>query len=299
MPKKTRAMKYQNLLDIPEGKIGDHEISHLPYKAGESFPLVTARTAIMGGHRGRSVAFPTAGHLHQLAYSGGVWMTDKPVEVKQHYDCLARIKTGTVLVGGLGLGLTITILAQRKGIRHIVVVEQSADVLKLVAPYSPPPNTPGEKVEFIHGDLFEYLKSGPGPFDWAFYDIWQRDGEGTFHEVVVPLLKLSETKVKNRPVCWNEDVMRGQLTWGLDGRLRMLNPDFLQHFSSITRPSLEEAAQENGNMWHDWSAPFFRWVMEDKPQDAVLRAGLWFYGQHYGEVGFYDRWTAFKAFTPK
>jgi hypothetical protein len=282
--------RYEGTVSIPEGESGKIKVRHLVHAAGHVHDLATARTRIMGGDNGGSVSWSRPTVWHELSEEGrGVWMTDLPIEQKQHYDALASFRSGSVLIGGLGLGVAAGILTKREQIRRIVVVEKSADVCKLVGPHAGrrgfllPKN-----LTIVNADLFDYLAAGEERFDRAFYDIWQSDGEGTFFKTVVPLLKLSGPIVKRRPVCWNENVMRGQLWMGLTSRIEFLfMPDELK--KGYNTPSLEESASVQDSIWHDWMVPFWKWVLEKKPDRSRIEEEAKNYVAFYG-TSLFDKW---------
>jgi hypothetical protein len=273
-----RQRQYHGILNIPEGKLGDFEIKHEHKPAGAEFRLASARTMIMGGDAGGVVRYASPTRWHMLLENGGVWMSDIPIEQAQHDEVLKRIRSGSVLIGGLGLGYAATILAQRPRISRVTVVERSDNVIGLVWKHllKDKPET-RRKLTIVHADLFEYLQAQPKrpAFTNAFYDIWQSDGEGTFFKVVVPLLRLSHEIVKNRPICWNENVMRGQLYFGLSSRA------FL-HGKTGGMQTLEECATPAGNIWHDWAVPFFQWMLNAKPDAKLLDEAVKRYVASYG-----------------
>lgn len=68
-------------------------------------------------------------HLH-----GEVVMHDVPAELNTHLDFMLRAN-GRVLVTGLGLGCVVRGCLANPAVRHVTCIENSVDVLKLVAPY--------------------------------------------------------------------------------------------------------------------------------------------------------------------
>ena len=290
----SNTRKYLSPLDIPAGKSGDAEVVRETKPAGETFKLNSLRTAFFG-QKGGSVTFNHPTVWHQLLIDGGRMMSDWPIEHKQHMECLKGMR-GRVLVGGLGLGLAATILTKRKSITQVVVVEVSQDVIDLVAPH-----IAGGKQEVVKADLLQWLKDYQGPkFDYAFYDIWASDGEGTFFETVVPLYQLSHNKVKTLPVCWNEDVMRGQLQSSLRSRLMWatMSPEDLDHIKAgeAMRQEIDNLDREDGTdePWHNWVVPFFRWwKAAGKPQGDRLDNAIAYYASHYGLPGFATLWGFF------
>jgi len=225
---------------------------------------------MFGGHKSERVTFPQGAKWHELSYSNGVWMTDLPIEQQQCNQLLKNFY-GNILVGGLGIGYAVNLLASMSDVNEVTVVEISPEVIELVAGHIIDPEG---KVEVIEMDLFEYLKKeqedtiGTGIyFDCAFYDLWQSDGEGTFHDMVVPLKKLSEGTVEH-VVCWNEDIMKGQLFFNLQSRFRMCNlpPEFTSHCKIDL--TLELLATIQDDKYWDWAVPFWKdWIEGGYPPE--------------------------------
>jgi hypothetical protein len=258
---------YPGLIDIPEGQVGSFTIRHRFLPAGSILRTGTLRTALFGQPPAREVEYDHETRWHELSEDGGVWMTDYPIEQAQHRRELAPV-AGDVLVGGLGLGVGTTMLVNDSRVRHVTVVEKSPEVIELVAPHITK-RLPFDKLTIEQGDLFEKIPLLGHTFDWAFYDIWASDGEGTLHDAVLPLVRSSvESRVvkgQERVICWNEDVMRGQLMLGLHSRLLMRNA--AEHTSRLMPDGFfdpESLTQTCGNKYHDWSVPFFRWLDENE-----------------------------------
>lgn len=265
---------YHPVLRIPEGRSGRFAIQHVVKPANTMLPLSTMRTAMYGQPTGQvSYSYDTV--WHKLTENDGVWMTDFPIEQRQHDELLDGMR-GRVLVGGLGLGYAATALAKMRSVREIVIVERSANVAQLVWPHLD--KAVHRKATLVQADLFKYLRAHQHErFRFGFYDIWTGDGESTFHSTVVPLRKLSHGMV-GKVRCWNEDIMRGQLWMGLNTRLRMLDGGMLDVFEYL--PKATERVR--GNPYVNWAVPFWRWYRDDRPDTVtaqrVAQAYAWVYG---------------------
>jgi len=82
-----------------------------------------------------------------------IWMSDAPAEYYGMGEFALRLKGPDVLIGGLGLGLIVWFLSNRKDIRKVVVVERSKDVIKLCKPNLPT----NIQVEVIEGDFIDVV----------------------------------------------------------------------------------------------------------------------------------------------
>ena len=273
---------YAGSLDIPEGVSGPVQVIHDIKPAGTKLSSVTFRTA-MFGQKGEEILFDEQTRWHRLVEEEyGTWMTDLPIEQRQ-MDTLVKSAKGKVLIGGLGLGYAIIALVRRRRIREITVVERSADVIALVW------NATVRRVEemaeggfvpkltIVQADLHEYVTGLPSDaFAWALYDIWQTDSESTFHTVVLPLRQASKGKI-GRIVCWNEDVMRGQLHQGLWLRIQFMGTPF-------QTPALDQLCETRNSIYHDWAVPFWRWYRScgQFAPDSILKWIMQRYAQNYG-----------------
>lgn len=292
---KGRTAVYYPVLDIPAGRSGKLEVRKETRPAGHEFALATMRGRMFGQRSRPPVSWPHETTWHSLVDDeNGVWMTDLPVEQRQHDEALRRM-TGDVLVGGLGLGYAATVLAAKRAVSSVTVVERSADVARLVWPHLGP--AVDRKGTLVLGDLFEHLRGTKNRYRYGFFDIWQMDGETTFHETVVPLRRLAHGKV-GHVACWNEDVMRGQLAMGLLTRLMMLD---LSETPGAMRELLDEQAKlsplgrvtlgklstardpdEPGACYTNWAVPFWRWYGRTRPDLPTARTAAGLYAQSYG-----------------
>jgi len=279
------------VVSIPEGEVGTYAIKHTVKPPGTALTTANARCAFIGGQEAKRLIFQEETRWHSLVYEGGVWMTDLPCEQAQ-LDRHIPDMHGRVLVGGLGLGYAINRLAESDDVDEIVVVEIAPEVVALVSPHL----WSRGKVRVVQQDLFEYLKRGE-EFDSAFYDIWQLDGEAIFHGTVVPLRQASRGLIPDEQVvCWNEDVMRGQLSMALASRLQLIDdPEACAMFGTASpEETLEQLCTEQddraGGIYHNWAVPFFRAIRAGRiaESDRLTYAGV--YAGQYGVGDFAREW---------
>lgn len=293
----TTKRRWPGYLDIPQGESGDWSIIHKTYPAGQKFSTATFRTAFIGGQKSREIVYDEPTRFHFLCEGDAVWMSDWPVEQAQCDDNLRPIREGRVLVGGLGLGLCATILARRRAISQVTVVEKSPDVVKLVAEHL---RVPHGKLRIVVADVFEYLLDRPPTrhcYDWIFHDVWTSDSEGTFLETVLPLRRLSVANewVANdgAVICWNEDVMRGQILMGLQTRLHLVAaPDEQRKavLKGVREPTVEEMAAPVGDKYWDLYCEFWSWYRDEKPNLSRAMNAARVYSVVFGQQGWTDRW---------
>jgi hypothetical protein len=272
-----RVETYAGLLNIPEAKVGEFEIRHMVEPAGKLMPCTSFRTSMYGGHKAKSVVYDHPTTWHELLEDGGRWTSDLPIEQYQQRQSLRGFR-GKVLVGGLGLGVVVQMLKRLRSVTEITVIEKSKEVLELVAPY-----VSDKRVSFHHCDLHEFLSqcaTVERTFHHAFFDIWTSDGEGEFYETIIPLRLASKGVVTGKVRCWNEDVMRGQVQNGLFTKLQLMHYDTLSEGVVLPdgKPVAKLATLSNGepvtldwlastqdHEWHDRVAPFYRTVLDAKP----------------------------------
>jgi hypothetical protein len=79
---------------------------------------------------------------------------------------------GEILITGLGLGLVVESIFRLPGspVRHATIVEQSADVISLVAPHLQA-KYPG-RIEVVHADAFAWTPPTGRRFSIGWHDIW-------------------------------------------------------------------------------------------------------------------------------
>ena len=209
-------------------------------------------------------------------------MSDIPQEQIQHDPVVSRCK-GHVLVGGLGLGYVVTRLAAKKSVTKITVVERSKDVIKLVWPHL---KLKG-KGKVVQGDLFQFLRKNKVKYDYMYFDIWQSDGERTLIDYVIPLRKLGRPFVESdkRILCWNEDVMLGQLKLALTGKIMV--PETFKQIRELDDQRFEEIFNDR---WHKHEFPFWKWIREKNISKEKALEEAVKYADEFGTDKWERRW---------
>lgn len=159
-------MDYILKSDLPEGISGDWEIKKYS---------VSKHDAEIFNIRG---AFSSMGHYSiqpgnyiKLTYKDDVVMSDTPNELSSHRMFVWDAK-GRLLIVGLGLGIVLRAVLDKKKVSHVTVIEKSEDVIKLVAPRFENDIKYKNKVKIIHADIFEWKPEKLEKFDYAWFDIW-------------------------------------------------------------------------------------------------------------------------------
>lgn len=192
---------------LPESKSRKMRIEHELIREAD---IVSMRESLLTGKRAVRVKFEEPRLVHKLVEDGrGVWMTDLPIELEQMARTIRETDPwGDCLVGGLGLGVMPTWLAECPDVHSVTVVEKSRDVAKLCGKSA--------AFEVVVQDLFKFLREADEwKWDWAFFDIWQGTNEGTYWEYVFPLRRIVARKFGRDALkelhCWAEDQMLGQV----------------------------------------------------------------------------------------
>jgi spermidine synthase len=102
-------------------------------------------------------------------------MEDTPFELRKHLQFMLQAR-GRVLITGLGLGCVIRGCLANPAVEHVTCIENSPDVLKLVAPYMPT-----ERLSIIEADALEWTALNREPFDCAWHDLWTDRDNGEPH----------------------------------------------------------------------------------------------------------------------
>ena len=141
-----------------------------------------------------------------LHMDGEVVMEDTPIELVTHLQFMLRAR-GNVLVTGLGLGCVVRGLLANPNVTHITCIENSVDVLKLVAPHMPT-----DRLEIVQADALEWTVQDKRPFDCAWHDLWTNQEAGEPH--------LDVWHVKMMINCAGRVPVQG--AWNLDRRAKAM-----------------------------------------------------------------------------
>lgn len=145
---------------VPPGKIGDVSITSM-------YPTFVQQLMALNAGLPAPVSYAP---YSALAIGGEVFMSDTPLEHWTNRELVERA-AGHVLIAGLGLGMLLPVLFEKRDVASITVVEKSTEVIKLVAPwyYELAPVRFG----VIHADAWEFFAaSRQDSYDTIYLDIW-------------------------------------------------------------------------------------------------------------------------------
>jgi len=144
-------------IDVPDGKSGDWSVESFFVQGDELSERLLALKY------GRSVP---AGNYKRLRCHGEVVMSNTPDEIDDFRYFLHKA-TGHVLINGLGLGVLLKALINKKEVLSITVIEKSSDVIKLVSE-----SYKHKKVEIINCDAFDFIPPKGTRYQAVWHDIW-------------------------------------------------------------------------------------------------------------------------------
>jgi hypothetical protein len=116
-----------------------------------------------------------SGEYTELRHAGITFMTDLYDEWWTQRRAIERARRvgGKVLITGLGLGMVVEAILSAPAlatVSSVTVLEQSADVIDLVAPHLL--RQFPDQVEIVHADAFTWQPGAPMRFDTVWHDIW-------------------------------------------------------------------------------------------------------------------------------
>lgn len=204
---------------VPEGKSGSFSIRRKVIEIGERETVVSMRNAIFMDYKPMKAIVPDDRMITQLFQDGGTWMTDCYQEMFMLAPAIDAAR-GKVLIGGLGIGYSFQKIYRKPEVKSIIVVEKSADVIKLVWPAMRlwAAHVDSKKpFVVIQADLYEFLRTErpQKKFDFMSLDIWTATGEREHEASVQPLRKLAKRVLRpgGKIHCWGEETMEGQMRW--------------------------------------------------------------------------------------
>lgn len=145
-------------IKVPDGVSGNWQVNTVTLEHNEIGELISmAKT-------GRGVP---PGTYKQLLRGGRVIMSNTPNEIRDFMG-FVRYASGSVLINGLGIGVVVQALLDKPSITDITIIEQSEDVINLVADtYRSDP-----RVIIIHADAFNYKPPKEKRYNAVWHDIW-------------------------------------------------------------------------------------------------------------------------------
>ncbi len=151
---------------LSEGTHGAAEIQH--FEVSPEDAKWTQMRASISGHDD----YVPEGRYAKLLVRRDLWMSDTPMEWRSNWGAI-RMARGQTLIGGLGLGMIVCAMLEKKQPPdRITVVEKEADVLALVGSQLLNKFGP-ERLRLVQGDVYKWKPAKGERFDAIYFDIWQ------------------------------------------------------------------------------------------------------------------------------
>ncbi|APQ78869.1 TPA: hypothetical protein LA742_003542 [Clostridium botulinum] len=145
------------------------------------------------------------GEYVTLTYKGEVVMSNTPME-KRTNAYFVQHAHGDILIAGLGIGLIVLAIQNKKEVKSITVIEKSSDVIDLVAKQLPL----NSKVKIINADIFKW-KCEKNKYDVIYLDIWNYINSDVYEKEMKPLKERCKDYLKSKSEspsrfikCWAE-----------------------------------------------------------------------------------------------
>lgn len=146
---------------VPEGKSGAWCVDRFTVTDADLM-LFNLRASWKPG--GRTM---DTGTYTRLTRNGKLVMSDTRAEISDH-RYFVRVAHGRVLVNGLGLGVCLQMLLAKPEVTEITVIEQSEDVISLVAPSF----VCSSHVTIHHACAFDWKPPKGVRYNAVWHDIW-------------------------------------------------------------------------------------------------------------------------------
>src|SRR3990167_2784620 len=133
---------------IPAAEKNNFEIQHFEMTKKE-VDFAKMRASFNGSYR-EVYSLRPGKYIRLVRNKHTIVMSDTPIELDTNKDFVEAAR-GTVVIGGLGLGLVLMAIQTKKEVKKIIVYEKEQTVIDLVAKNLPL----NKKVEIRLGDIFE------------------------------------------------------------------------------------------------------------------------------------------------
>jgi len=171
----AKCLEAASAQDVESGESGLWSIDKLPISNPEG--LTT------DGPKGEEIHLPEGVYTNLWRWTtatlhhgrGELVMHDFPKELRKHLQFMLSAH-GRVLITGLGLGCVARGCLANPAVKHVVVVEKSPDVMRLVARYMP-----RKGLTIVFADALRWCAHNTRRFDCAWHDLWSDESEGEPH----------------------------------------------------------------------------------------------------------------------
>lgn len=191
-------MEYINLDFIKDEKIGCYEVKTMKITEEQAY-YYNLRAII----NNRLEELVNSGIYKKLTKFGEILMTNTQLEIRTHEEAIKQSK-GNILVAGLGLGMFLTAIKNKKDVDKIIVVEKSKEVIEMIGKYYN-----DSKIEIINEDIFNF--NTDMKFDLIWLDIWSYLDKENLKEMNYLRKKFSLNS--DNILCWSENILRKKFNY--------------------------------------------------------------------------------------
>lgn len=141
-------------------------------------------------------------YFYMLFFKNNIIMSNTRAEQRDFLMFLKKIKRKkTLLISGLGLGMSIKMAFSIKELSKITVIEKEKEIIETIG--SIYKKKYGKKLEIIHGDVFKVKNEEIASHDYAWHDIWPTISSSNYIQMKKIKDKFSK-KISLFQLCWME-----------------------------------------------------------------------------------------------
>lgn len=155
----------QYQVDVPPGTLGDCVVEQFEVSPKDA-AFSSLRAAISRSSAGRAVP---VGKYTSLRLNGAMLMSDTPAEILDLLDVFHDAK-GPCLVNGLGLGVVVKGLLDKKEVSSVTVIEINQNVADYVGGHWK--QKYGNRLTIIAADALDYRPPRGLRYGYVWHDIW-------------------------------------------------------------------------------------------------------------------------------
>lgn len=181
-----------------EGQYKDCSLTYLAYAPYQTF---AADDISLNGYKENNHIGYFDKELKYLALlkNKDIWMSLNPNEIKTMAPYIKKAQ-GDVLVLGLGMGYVAFMMALKKEVKSVTIIEKDSNVINIFNNLIWPNFKNKNKIQIINDDAINYLKRKQNKYNYIFADLWHSPDDG------LPLFV--EIKKINKTIdCWLETSM--------------------------------------------------------------------------------------------
>jgi hypothetical protein len=142
---------------------GDFKI--IPFTMNEDKIIKAKMACYYSGHPEEAEGLQPGNYVKLVNEEDEVVMSNTPMEVKTNMAFIKEAR-GDILIGGLGIGLILKLIENKKEIDSIDVIELESDIINMVKRQVPL----SDKINIINSDIFTVKPQRK--YDIIYIDIW-------------------------------------------------------------------------------------------------------------------------------